>query len=173
MAAVDAIWRTHIKDKNVQENVGSTFELFCVLHPKDSSKLVTNPGYCMLNDGIQHLLKTHLLVCWEHVMEPSDLRTFAETGPDWDDIEAKVKQILHQYVTGHDFQDLWIQPDNKHDWKRENQLLFNWDSLMYALLALVTHYEAIGLMQDLLWHWVPMILACSNHKYATHLTKFI
>ncbi len=71
-------------------------------------------------------------------MEPSDLRTFTETVPDWDDIEAKVKQILHQYVAGHDFQDLRIQPDNEHDWKRENQLLFNWDSLMYALLALAT-----------------------------------
>src|SRR5258708_35915522 len=125
MAAVDAIWRTHNKDKNVRENVGSTFELFHVLRPKDSSKLATNPGYCMLNDGIQHLLKTHLLVCWERVMEPSDLTTFTETRPDWDNIEAKVKQILHQYVAGHDFQDLRIQPDNERDRKRENQLLFN------------------------------------------------
>src|SRR5258708_5543469 len=62
MAAVDAIWRTHIRDRKVRENTGGTFELFCMLCPKDSSKLATNPGYCMLNDGIQHLIKTHLLV---------------------------------------------------------------------------------------------------------------
>ena len=84
-----------------------------------------------------------------------------------------MKQILHQYVAGHDFQDLWIQPDNEHDWKRENQLLFNQDSLMYALLALVTNYGAIGLMQNLLWHWVPMFLACGKHKYTMHLSKFL
>src|SRR5260370_6674067 len=138
MAAVDAIWRTHIKDKNVQENVGGAFELFHILYPKDLSKLTTNPGYHMLNNGIQHLLKTHLLVCWEHIMESSDLTSFAENGPDWDNIEAKAKEILHEYVAGHDFQQLQVQPDNEHDWKRENQLLFNQDSLMYALLALVT-----------------------------------
>jgi len=44
---------------------------------------------------------------------------------------------------------------------------------MYTLLALATNNGAIGLMQDLLWHWVPMFLACSKHKYATHLSKFL
>src|SRR5258708_11129646 len=44
---------------------------------------------------------------------------------------------------------------------------------MYTLLALTTNNGAIGLMQDLLWHWVPMFLACSKHKYATHLSKFL
>ena len=28
-------------------------------------------------------------------------------------------------------------------------------------------------MQDLLWHWVPMFLACGKHKYAMHLSKFL
>ena len=28
-------------------------------------------------------------------------------------------------------------------------------------------------MKDLLWHWVPMFLACGKHKYATHLSKFL
>ena len=37
MAAVDTIWRMHIKDKNLRENRGGTLELFHMLHPKDSS----------------------------------------------------------------------------------------------------------------------------------------
>ena len=105
MAAVDAIWRMHIRDRKVWENTGGTFELFCMLRPKDSLKLVTNPGYCMLNDGIQHLIKTHLPVCWEHVAE-SDLSNFAETKPEWVNIEAKAREILEKYVAGTDFQKL-------------------------------------------------------------------
>ena len=125
MAAVDAIWRMHIRDKNMQENSGGTFKLFHTLCPKDSLKLTTNPGYHMLNDGFQHLIKTHLLVCWEHVTGLSDLTAFAKTKPKWDDIEGKAREILHKYVAGQNFQALQDQPDSNRDCKRENQLLFN------------------------------------------------
>jgi hypothetical protein len=125
MAAVDAIWRMHIRDKDMRENSGGTFKLFHTLRPKDSSKLATNPGYRMLNDGFQHLIKTHLLVCWEHVTGLSDLTAFAKTKPKWDDIEGKAREILHKYVAGQNFQALRDQPDSNCDRKRENQLLFN------------------------------------------------
>ena len=41
------------------------------------------------------------------------------------------------------------------------------------LLALALNAGAMGLMKDLLWHWVPMFLACGKHKYATHILKFL
>ncbi len=101
----------------------------------------------------------------------SDLSDFAKTKPEWVEIEAKAREILEKYVAGTDFQKLQHQLNSKCDKKRENQLLFNQDSLMYALLALATNNGAIGLMQDLLWHWVPMFLACGKHKYAMHAIK--
>ena len=88
MAIVDAIWRTHIRDKNVCMNEGGTFELFKTLHPQDSSKLASNPRYCMLNDGIQHLIRAHLMVCWEQMTGVSDLKVYAEIEPSWDEIGA-------------------------------------------------------------------------------------
>jgi hypothetical protein len=52
-------------------------------------------------------------------------------------------------------------------------MLFNRDGLLYTLLAQATNTGTIGLMKDLLWHWVPMFLVCGKHKYATHLSKFL
>ena len=51
--------------------------------------------------------------------------------------------------------------------------MFNQDSLTYTLLAIATNNGAIGLMQDLLWHWVPMFWVCGKHKYSMHLSKFL
>src|SRR5260221_14722070 len=65
MACVDAIWRVHIQSKALHEVKGGVFDQFKVLHPKDSSKLASNLTYCMLNDGIQHLVSLHLLACLE------------------------------------------------------------------------------------------------------------
>ena len=86
------------------ERIGE--ELFHMLCPKDSLKLATNPGYHMLNDGLQHLIKTHLLVCWEHITGVSDLTAFAKTEPKWDDVEEKAREILCEYIGGQDFQAL-------------------------------------------------------------------
>src|SRR5260370_41254954 len=57
--------------------------------------------------------------------------------------------------------------------KHENQVLFNWDAALYTLLALASNTGAVGLMEDLLWVWVPMCLACGKHKYVTHLSNFL
>src|SRR5258708_12662234 len=52
-------------------------------------------------------------------------------------------------------------------------MLFNRDSMLYALLAHASNMGAVGLMKDLLWFWVPMFFACRKHKYGTHLSKFL
>src|SRR6266436_5093552 len=94
MAAVDAIWRTHIRDQSKPENDSDTFTLFRKLQPKDTSKLASNPGYCMLNDGIQHLVQSHLTICWELVTGFQNLQDFSETDPSWDDIELLAQHIF-------------------------------------------------------------------------------
>ena len=52
-------------------------------------------------------------------------------------------------------------------------MLFNQDAVLYVLLAMTSNTGPMGLMKDLLWHWVPMFLACGKHKYATHISKFL
>ncbi|KAF8340421.1 uncharacterized protein EI90DRAFT_2906032 [Cantharellus anzutake] len=171
MAAVDAIWRIHLRGQDRCEN--DTFELFKKLRPKDASKLASNPGYRMLNDGIQHLIRAHLTVYWELTTGFQDLSEFAGTEPSWDEIELLAHRIFNEHIAGGDFEDIRGRPNTEHDHRGENRMLFNRDALLYTLLAQATNTGAIGLMKDLLWHWVPMFLACGKHKYATHLSKFL
>src|SRR5260221_3308353 len=117
-------------------------------------------------------------VCWKFFVAPSASSctyTVYQTFPVEHELapSCSTRHILHKYVARPNFQALQDQPDSNCDCKRENQLLFNQDSLLYALLALASNQGAIGLMQDLLWHWVPMFQACGKHKYATHLSKFL
>ena len=103
MAAVDAIWRVHIKGEALCSNEGRTYKLFECLRPGNSAKLGTNPTYWMLNDRIQHLIRVHLRVCWEEVTEESDLHNFGQREPSWEEIEGLAQTILDKYVARDDF----------------------------------------------------------------------
>ncbi len=173
MAAVDAIWRMHIRDQSKPKNDSDTFTLFRKLQPKDASKLVSNPGYHVLNDGIQHLIWSHLTICWELVTGFQNLWDFGETDLSWDDIKLLAQRIFNEYIAKQTFQDLCRRPMTECDHRGKNQMLFNQDTIFYTLLVQTSNTGAVGLMKDLLWNWVPMFLACGKHKYATHLSKFL
>ncbi len=102
----------------------------------NATKLSTNLTYCMLNDEIQHLIKQQLIVCWEEVTGETDLHDFAGREPSWDEIEELSQRIFDEQFLGVDFKYLQELPNAEHDMKWENQLLFNQDVVLYALLAL-------------------------------------
>ena len=106
MAAVDAIWRTHIRGEALCSNEGGTYKLFEILHPTDSARLNSNPSYCMLNDGIQHLIRAHLRVCWEEVTGLDDLCAFASLDPSWDVIEELALKIFKDYIAKEEIENL-------------------------------------------------------------------
>ena len=102
-----------------------------------------------------------------------DLCNFGQREPSWEEIEGLAQTILDKYVARDDFTILQEMPHSECDMKRENQMLFNQDGLMYTLLALASNMGTVGLMKDLLWLWIPVFLACRKHKYTTHLSKFL
>ncbi len=78
--------------------------MFKILHPKDSSKLALHPTYQMLNDGIHHLIKSEILVCWERVTGYSNINDFVNGNPTWDQILSSSEAICDQYVTRSSFE---------------------------------------------------------------------
>src|SRR5258708_10810535 len=106
MAAVDTIWRAHIRVEALGSNEGSTYELFESLHPTDSARLNSNPSDRMLNDGIQHLTRAHLRVCWEEVTGLDDLHAFASLDPSWDVIEELAFKIFEDYIAKEEIENL-------------------------------------------------------------------
>jgi len=57
----------------------------------------------MLNDGIQHLIKQHLIVCWEDIMGKLDLHDFSGKEPSWDEIEDLSQKIFDEQFLGTNF----------------------------------------------------------------------
>src|SRR5258708_13035928 len=125
MAAVDAIWRTHIRGEGLCLNEGGTYKLFETLQPQDFARLKSNLGYHILNNGIIHLIRAHITVCWEQAMGTSDLQDFTETKPSWDTIDDLAQQILNKNFAEPNFEDLQDGHDSVCDRKWENQMLFN------------------------------------------------
>ena len=109
----------------------------------------------------------------EEVTGELDLHDFGGREPSWDEIKDLSQKIFEEQILGVDFEHMWELPDAECDMKRENQMLFNWDAVLYTLLALASNMGSIGLMKGLLWLWVPIFLACGKHKYATHLSSFL
>ena len=104
MVCVDAIWWVHIHPKAQRDIKGGIFNLFKILHPKDSSKLALHPTYQMLNDGIHHLIESEILVCWERVTGYSNINDFVNGNPTWDQILSSSEAICDQYVTRSSFE---------------------------------------------------------------------
>src|SRR5258708_8910345 len=47
------------------------------------------------------------------------------------------------------------------------------DGMWYCMLAHAMNTGRVGTVEDLLWLWVPMFQDSRNHKYATHIAKFL
>ena len=60
----------------------------------------------MMNDGVTHLIKSHITVCWEQAIGKSNLQDFSGTEPMWDTIDNLAHQIFIEHFAGNDFNDL-------------------------------------------------------------------
>ena len=175
MACVDAIWRVHIQNKQLQTVQGGILDLFKILRPKDSRKLATKPTYRMLNDGFHHLLEAEILVCWEKVSDSLDVQTFVDGAPTWQEICTLSKQIRDIYLARASFEALRANDSQSlaRDYLEENKMLFRHDAMLYCVLVHAMNTGAVGVMEDLLWLWVPIFHGCGKHKYTAHLSKFM
>ena len=108
------------------------------------SNASTNLTYCMLNNGIQHLLRAHLSMCWEEVTGEMDLHTFADKKLTWEEIKDFAQKILDQHIGEEAFGYSQELPKAEHNLKHKNQMLFNQDAVLYVLLAMASNTGAMG-----------------------------
>ena len=173
MTCVDTLWRIYISLKDQWENEGRIFNLLKLLWPKDTAKIARNLGYWIMNDGIQHLIKCNIILCWEEAVHTMNLvQWLVDEKPSWGNRCLLATEICKKYIVGPDFNDMQEMLDAKRDWRHENQLLFNCDGLMYSMLAHATNMGVITIIKDLLWHWVPIFSTTGKHKYAAFISKF-
>ena len=54
LAATNAFWRTHVQPQEGHNDPNGFFEYICHLHPKETGKFLSSPGFWRLHDSIHH-----------------------------------------------------------------------------------------------------------------------
>lgn len=170
MAAADAWWRTDISPEHLRSTPGSIYEYMKSLNPKEIQKMTNNPRFRMLHIGIEHILTASLLECWRIQSGHATLQEFQSTKPTFEALGFMAKQITARWPA------MTVDRDadpRERDIRLENAALSVRDALYYRILSDSMNYGEIGLVEDVIWHWIPIFKGTRKHKYAAHLTNFL
>ncbi|KAF8341602.1 uncharacterized protein EI90DRAFT_2881729, partial [Cantharellus anzutake] len=172
MACIDAINRIHVVGHDLRNDPNSLYKKLAHLFPNDIAKLNKSvPPFHMMNDGIMFITRSTILDAWTENIG-GDLQNYAESKPDWGDIERRAKIIVSEY-----FETNTISSDQRRnrqcDERWMNQVLFNRDSMYYRILVHAMNHGMVDIIINVLSFWVPVFQACGKYKYAKHLSKFL
>jgi len=173
MAAADAMFRTYCEPKAFHESPGSVYELFKMLNLKEHHKLSKNPPFRMMHDGIEMILKAALLELWEKWCGAKSLDVFAEGEPSFETLRTLAAKIVKSTAFGLDMERLQSRADKDRDVRWENSAICIRDFLLYEILSDSMNHGEIGLVEDVLWMWIPLFKSCKKHKYSAHLLRFL
>ena len=132
-----------------------------------------------MHDVVHHELCAAILECWQTEASSSQsaaasLKQFAESKPDWDMIVKLLKDITRKYVaTTQGLLTSYGNPEAERDQQFENQILRNWDYLLYIDLCHVINNGDIGRVEASFLPWIYMFCGTGKHKYTSQLVRFV
>ncbi|TCD59776.1 hypothetical protein EIP91_011478 [Steccherinum ochraceum] len=173
MALAEAIYRMYIQPKHLHSDVHSLYEHACRVHPHETGKIGSKPGFRLVHDIIHQCGYARLLDVWETHMRKlntahATLDDFAASQPSWPQIVKLSIELAQTYV----------------DKPRAEDTLFRNNSLILARLLLymeLTHalkHGDIGRVEFTFLDCIFIFKAVGKHKYAAallnvmHLLKF-
>ena len=177
MACADAIWRVYIEPKPQQDDPRGVFHQFLTLNPAGLAKLKSNPPFRMLHNGIEHVLAARVLECARSSLNVATIKDVQKLPFTFHQIQDLALTIYKNHVEGglhldelgnDGFEKLSVQEQ-----AAKNRRLFNRDALLYRVLARSMKLGAIGMVEDILAHWVPIFKATRKHKYASFMFEFL
>jgi hypothetical protein len=118
MACADAFWRIHVSLKAGRDDPTGFFEYIRHLHPRETGKFASSPGFRCMHDTIHHTTWADVLDCWRLAVKDlshTSLEDFAKSSPEWSVIESISESLVKKYLLRHDFQDLWEAPKSERD----------------------------------------------------------
>ncbi|KAF8328255.1 uncharacterized protein EI90DRAFT_3017874 [Cantharellus anzutake] len=172
MACVDAINRIHGSTPGMRNDPNGLYKYLMTLFPNNTAKLNQKvPPFRMMNDGIDYILRVAILNAWKEDMG-GDIAGFLKSNPTLDDIKHHAQSIASKQ-----FQASHLHERHRHDMEqdqvRNNQVLFNCDAMYYRILVHAINYGMVDIILDVLAVWIPILLSCGKHKYASYLAKFL
>jgi hypothetical protein len=180
MACVDALWRIYLQIKEGREDVNSTYQHVGILRPQETGLMTSKPGFRRMHDLVHHELRAAILECWRVEAssllsaDSASLEAFAETKPDWEQIEKMSEDIVHKYVaTMEGLLQARTHLESERDQQFENQALRNRDYLLYVDLCNAINIGDVGRVEASFLHWIYIFLSTGKHKYASQLARFM
>ena len=64
MAVTETFWWIHVQPQEGHNDLNGSFEYIHYLHPKETGKFLSSPGFQHLHDSIHHTTWIDILDCW-------------------------------------------------------------------------------------------------------------
>ena len=132
-----------------------------------------------MHNIIHHDLWASMLNCWKIEAQSRDtewtsLKLFAKSNLSWQLIEDMSRNIVGKYVgTTPVVSRAWRKPANQRDDVFINQILRNYNELLYVETSHAMNAGDIGRIEDTFLQWIYLFRATGKHKYASQMLRFM
>lgn len=179
MAAVEAIWRIFIRDKNAREDTTSLMQLLSQIRPQETGKLASKPGFRRMHEAIQHVGIVLRLDCWRILAADLhdscfSLEDLAARQPTWEELVKMATKLCQSHVAPNDIQTTTrLQDESARDAQHENGLIRQQCFLLYEELSYAMNNGDIERVEACFVPWMSIFSACGKHKYAAELKRYL
>lgn len=178
MACADAIWRIFISDKKSrnESDAYSLMKLVSILHPKETRKIETKPGFRRMHEVIQHVGIITRLDCWRLVAKEkgfASLKDFATSKSSWESLQKCSEAMCRTYVATKTFSAARRKDTKDRDQVNENVLLRQRYFLLYEEISFMMNEGDIGGVEASFVPWIWLFQSSGKHKYATYVRKYL
>ncbi|PCH39771.1 hypothetical protein WOLCODRAFT_88293 [Wolfiporia cocos MD-104 SS10] len=178
MACADAIWKIFISPRNARNDDTSLSKQVAEIHPNETSKIASKPGFRHMHEIIQHVGIASCLDCWreeicQHNSLINDLEVWAASRPTLNEIQSITIILAKKYLPDKNASDAFFNPSEQQDQVHNNISMREQYFLLYEELSYALNAGDIGHVETCFILWAFIFKGCGKHKYATHLIRFL
>ncbi|TFY58983.1 hypothetical protein EVJ58_g6060 [Rhodofomes roseus] len=178
MACADAIWKIFINPPKSRDDETSLMKQVAEIRPRETQKIIGNPGFRRMHEVIQHVGAVSRLDCWRQELAmrtPSydSLEQWAESAPSMEEIEEIAYILVRKYVADSHLSEERFASPHTRDEQWENVRLRERLFLLYEEVTWAMNAGDIGRVEDCFLPWAFIFKGCGKHKYATQMVRFL
>ncbi|KAF8995089.1 hypothetical protein BDQ17DRAFT_1330741 [Cyathus striatus] len=162
MACANGIWKIYIYPKDARSDENSLMAFIEQIHPKETRKIETKPGFHRMHEVIQHIgIVSHLNAWRIEVMklhpEVQSLEDFAALKPTWKELQYIAQLLCINHVASGEISESVSRPPQQHerDKQLENMCMMQKMFLLYEETSYALNY------------------GCGKVKYAAEIRQYL
>jgi len=168
-----------MEPRSAREDANALMRLVALHRPRETGIMASNPGFRRMHevitqDGIAFRLDAWRMEAQKRTSSWSTLDAFAASVPSLTDLKNMAQVLATEYVKGDaEVARMRWAPAITRDCQRENTFLLHHYFLLYEEISFVMNEGDIGRVETLFPPWICLFKATGEHKYASHMAKFL